>query len=251
MNTGKTESVKDAVWSSTGYVPVRAHRCRVIISALERHCRLEGASALDIGCGSGILARALAERGAAVTGLDPDEASCAAAEKLCGGKARFLRLTAERAGEVPGDFDIVIMSEVLEHLEDDLGALKVAAEKIRPGGLFLATVPIWPAYWSGVDEADGHYRRYEPEALPAAAAEAGLKVLGTRRFHWLYYRAQQAYLRLSGKSFYSEGVFGDGRLPSLHVRLGAAAVFALDGLFSALGLGAHMLVLARKPGPQG
>lgn len=246
MNSLSVSQVRDRVWASTGYAPVRDHRGRLIISALRGHLRLKGTEALDIGCGSGILARALLDLGLSVTGVDPSEDSCAAAEKLCGGRGSFLRLRAEEAGKLGRQYDCVILSEVLEHLPDDRQALATAAALLKPGGILVITVPLHRSYWSEIDEADGHCRRYEPRELTALLGQAGLRTLETRKFHWLYYHTLHAYLRLTKRRFYSEAVFDGEASPSALVKAGVRGLFAFNSVFGRLGLGAHLLALAIK-----
>ena len=52
------------------------------------------------------------------------------------------------------------MLDVLEHIEDDAGALAAARDALAPGGRLLLTVPAMPCLWSRHDEANCHFRRY-------------------------------------------------------------------------------------------
>ena len=75
-------------------------------------------------------------------------------------------------------FDSILYIDVLEHIEDDAGELRLAAKHLRPGGTLIVLSPAHPFLYSEFDKAIGHYRRYTREMLAAAAppqAEAGAK----------------------------------------------------------------------------
>jgi len=73
-------------------------------------------------------------------------------------------------------FDLVGLFDVLEHLDDDLQALRALRQQLRPGGRLLLTVPAHMALWSDYDGASGHRRRYSRHELVARLAEAGFEV---------------------------------------------------------------------------
>jgi hypothetical protein len=65
---------------------------------------------------------------------------------------------------------------VIEHLDDDVAAVRAAARAARPGGLVMITVPAYAWLWSGHDVALGHRRRYTARQLRAVLTAAGLHV---------------------------------------------------------------------------
>ncbi|MEK0082003.1 bifunctional 2-polyprenyl-6-hydroxyphenol methylase/3-demethylubiquinol 3-O-methyltransferase UbiG [Benzoatithermus flavus] len=105
---------------------------------------LHGLSVLDVGCGGGLLAEPLARLGAAVTGIDPLPESIATARWHAAETGVELAYEATTLEEVVRDgrrFDLVVASEVIEHVPDPEGFVAVLAEAIRPGGLaILSTV---------------------------------------------------------------------------------------------------------------
>lgn len=130
---------------------------------------------LEIGCGQG----SMGTRIAATTdylGVEPDPASCAVAQS---------RIAALGRGEVrlglmddvvePGrTFDLVCSFEVIEHIEDDVTALKGWVERVRPGGWVLLSTPAFAHRYGPSDAMVGHFRRYDPPVFGRLLRDAGL-----------------------------------------------------------------------------
>ena len=100
----------------------------------------------DAGCGRGMITLACARRfpAAEVFGVDLDEnqnrVNSEIAEKVGFKKMQFITMDAMRLPEL-GRFDLVISTDMLEHLDDDLGAVKMFYEALEPGGHLLVHVP--------------------------------------------------------------------------------------------------------------
>jgi SAM-dependent methyltransferase len=71
-------------------------------------------------------------------------------------------------------FDLVLMLDVLEHLDNDTAGLSEAVRVLKPGGLILVTVPALPSLWGGQDVVSQHRRRYTRRTLAELFARAGL-----------------------------------------------------------------------------
>ncbi len=156
---------------------------RTVIEGVIDGLRLPArARILDAGCGSGRNMLELARHGS-VTGVELSETSVALARE-------------RRAGEVvagsvlempfPADsFDLAVSLDVIEHLEDDLAALRELRRTVAPGGSLLVTVPAYQWLWSGHDDINHHHRRYTRRSLQRVAEQAGWDQVRTTYFNSL------------------------------------------------------------------
>jgi 2-polyprenyl-6-hydroxyphenyl methylase / 3-demethylubiquinone-9 3-methyltransferase len=105
---------------------------------------LDGLTALDVGCGGGVLSEPLARLGATVTGLDPGPTNLAVARTHAERSGLSIDYRGETIEEVAGRgerFDLVLAMEVVEHVPDVSAFVGACCEAVAPGGLlFLATI---------------------------------------------------------------------------------------------------------------
>jgi SAM-dependent methyltransferase len=80
-------------------------------------------------------------------------------------------------------FDSVVLLDVLEHIEDDVGMLRRIRGMLRPGGMLILKVPAMPFLMCRMDRAIGHYRRYGKRSLAARLEEAGFAAVEQRHFN--------------------------------------------------------------------
>lgn len=107
----------------------------------ETFAPLDGKPILDIGCGPGTLAKALAADGAAVTGVDPGEAALARARAAVPG-ARFEAASGEALPFPEASFQGAVMLNALHHVPDPARALAEAARVLRPGYALVVVEPL-------------------------------------------------------------------------------------------------------------
>jgi SAM-dependent methyltransferase len=135
---------------------------------------------LDLGCGTGGNSATYTEFGS-VVGVEPDASALHYAQgRLSDGQGgprlvycRALGTSLPLARE---SFDAVIASDVLEHIADHRSAVAEVVRVLRPGGVFIFTVPAHPWLWSTHDEALWHQRRYRRSELKQLIADGGLEL---------------------------------------------------------------------------
>ena len=154
---------------------------------------LKGQRILDVGCGGGLLAEAMAAEGGRVTGIDMVGPALAVAQKHAlesGLTVDYCLATAEEwARDHGGAYDVVTCMELVEHVPDPAGLIRALAEMVRPGGdVFFATVNrTWPArllvIWLSeyvlrlVRRGTHTYHRFiQPQELAHWGEQAGLEV---------------------------------------------------------------------------
>ena len=122
-----------------------------------------GSRFIDIGCGNGTFLKILSKRypDALLYGVEYSKEGCRAAPEQI---RKFIQVgdiveLAPRLATEP--YDIVVCSEVLEHVPDPRQALDAIVSLLKPGGLAVFTVPCGMRYWSKQDEVAGHFRRFE------------------------------------------------------------------------------------------
>ena len=102
---------------------------------------LEGKTALDVGCGAGLLAEPLARMGATVTAIDPTPELILAARDHAAGQGLTIDYRNTAVENLSEQFDLVTAMEVIEHTADPAAFLKSLAERLAPGGLLILSTP--------------------------------------------------------------------------------------------------------------
>jgi 2-polyprenyl-3-methyl-5-hydroxy-6-metoxy-1,4-benzoquinol methylase len=126
---------------------------------------------LDIGAGSGFFSKALLARTGARSATCVDLGYPADRDETASGKPIAFRTALDRSAA-----DLVLMMDVIEHVEDDVGLVADYVGKVAPGTRFVVTVPAFMWLWSGHDVFLEHYRRYTLAGIEAVLAKAGLTV---------------------------------------------------------------------------
>jgi len=146
--------------------PYAAGKYRLLLSWLGD---LSGRSALVVGSGSGEMACLLARKGAAVTATDIDSASVGLTLRTAERFGVTLQTAVSRLEDLALEvaYDLVVATDVLEHIADDSAAAAKLVSLAKPGGRVLITVPALPALMGLHDEVLGHFRRYTRRSLAA------------------------------------------------------------------------------------
>ncbi len=155
-----------------------------------------GARILEIGCGTGHNLPMLGAFGD-VDAIEIDAAAAAIASRRLGKPVGNAPLP-ELAGVAEGQYDLIAVLDVIEHIDDDVAALKAMATRLKPGGQILIAVPAHQWMWSAHDVVNHHKRRYSKATLTAALREAGLGWRKLRWFNSLLFPAAVA-ARVAGK----------------------------------------------------
>ncbi|HEY7906437.1 MAG TPA: bifunctional 2-polyprenyl-6-hydroxyphenol methylase/3-demethylubiquinol 3-O-methyltransferase UbiG [Wenzhouxiangella sp.] len=155
------------------------------VAFIAERVALEGRRVLDVGCGGGLLAEALAHKGAEVTGIDLAKRALNVAKMHAHASALsidYLHTSAEDlAASKPDSFDVVCCLEMLEHVPKPASVVRACAELLKPGGeVFFSTINRHPLAWATAIVGAEHVlgllpkgtHRYERLIRPSELAEA-------------------------------------------------------------------------------
>ena len=132
------------------------------------------ASIMEVGCGWGLNLTMLESSGYNTTGMDISRQILRRIDK----PGRQL-IEADLNQQFPDGvrrYDAVLALDVIEHLDDDQGAVRRIGRLLKPGGVAIVSVPAMPDLYSDFDSIQGHRRRYLPETLRLAIEGGGLEV---------------------------------------------------------------------------
>jgi SAM-dependent methyltransferase len=149
---------------------------------------------LEVGCGTGANLSMLAGFGD-VLGAESDSEAITHLRRKHG--QQFSVVQHAIPEPLSGQFDILGLFDVLEHIEDDGAALRWVAAQLKPGGIAVITVPAFPFLWTEHDEAAHHFRRYTPAALKRIVPKE-LEILHATCFNSLLF-APVAAVRLTAR----------------------------------------------------
>lgn len=136
---------------------------------------------LEIGCGTGEILSLLKQWGN-TTGLDVSQ------EALDYCKTHgFQNLILEDINSLDlnqheSKYDLILALDVLEHIQEDVTAMKQVYKMLKPGGMFFVTVPAYKFLWSNHDEALHHKRRYHSVEIKLKLKDVGFKILKHSHF---------------------------------------------------------------------
>lgn len=161
---------------------------------------------LDVGAGSGWFSRWLLAKGFSDSAVCVDLGYETDRDESESGKPIAYRKSIESS-----DANLVLMMDVLEHVDDDVGLLKEYLDKCRPGTKVFITVPAFMFLWSAHDEFLEHKRRYTVSSLRKVVEEAGAKPLSIHYYFGTIFPIA-TIVRLLGR--YRKADHSDLALPS-------------------------------------
>ncbi len=156
-------------------------------------------SIVEVGAGHGTFTEALADI-APTTALEPGESAGIRLRERFSGRERISIDNGLVEDLDDESFDVAFLSNVLEHIEDDVAALKDLRRIVRPGGAVVVFSPAFRLLYSDFDASIGHFHRYRLPVIRERFATAGLRVVESRYVNSLGFFTWLVYARLLRRS---------------------------------------------------
>jgi len=195
-------------------------RREILSSLLDRMALPDAADLLEIGCGDGSNLPILAHYGTVyASDLDVEMV----------GAATSRNVATVAVGSLPNNipfedrtFDVIVLLDVLEHLDDEVASLKAISRRLKKDGYLLITAPAYQWLWSGLDDIAEHKRRYTISRLQKICRDAGFHVQATSYFNTLLFPLA-AIVRLMG--FKSDREL---KLPAPVINTALSSIFSFE-----------------------
>lgn len=153
---------------------------RHLFRLIDRHLgNIEGKKVLDVGCGTGCLLKEIKElKKAEVYGLDFSNE----VKEFCelNGLTNISQAPAEELPFNNNEFDLITSLDVIEHIENDVSALKECYRTLKVGGIAVFSVPAFNFLWSNRDDRLMHKRRYSRAEFNSKTKEAGFTIIESK-----------------------------------------------------------------------
>ena len=202
-----------------------------------------GQRVLEVGCGIGTYSLEIATGTRQLVCVELEKAFVEEFVRRVGNR-RNVRVICEDANlldttpDLEG-FDTVLLLDVLEHVENDIGMLVNLAARLVPGGYMIVKVPAMPSIYSAMDIAIGHLRRYDHDSLRDVLLRSGVEIVRIRSFNALAVLGWWWNGRVLGRvAPPGEQIAGFNRL--------VPAIRAFDR-FGRLFCGISIIAIARRP----
>lgn len=198
---------------------------------------------VEIGAGSGSFSKKFIEL---VPTLELVEPSHELFQRLCSrlgheGRVQLHMVGAEKwlLDAESASRDTIIMVNVLEHIEDDVGTLRQIHRTLRPGGALLLFVPALRYLFSRLDREHGHFRRYEKRELETKVREVGFDIAGSKYVDTLGIIPWLVFNKWLGRTEFDKGMV------RLYDSVGIPVTRLVERLLP-LPVGKNVLLIAKK-----
>ncbi len=174
-------------------------RRNLIFDLLIKYKVPKTAKIFDFGCGSGYTVGCLQKLGYDASGSD------ISAEAIEFGLSKGTRnIAVAQRGEIrppEGSFDLILALDVIEHIQDDSGAIRAIERALRPGGMAIITVPAYQWLWGVQDDVAHHFRRYTAGSFAKVLKQnSKLKIIRKTYFNTFLFPLV-AFVRILSKWF--------------------------------------------------
>ncbi|MCB1157556.1 MAG: methyltransferase domain-containing protein [Leptospiraceae bacterium] len=240
MDLKEEDILKDKIYTHWYYVS-KGFALKHYIKDIKSEC------ILDVGAGSGIFSRQLLETSSYSSSTCVDISYPKEWDEVYKDKPIYFKKNIETT-----DADLVLMMDVLEHVEDDVALLKSYVDKVQSGAYFLITVPAFQFLFSGHDLFLEHHRRYTSSMIQKTVKSAGLEVVRCHYFFGLLFPLiagirlfTKLKMKLLGKSFQAKS---DLKLSAPFINFTLIGIHKLELLFFPINklAGLSVFCLAKK-----
>ena len=157
---------------------------------------LEGRSALDVGCGAGLLCEPMARLGASVTGIDAAPELIEVAQEHASAMGLKIDYRSGEVQELEGRFELITCMEVIEHVADPAAFVSALAKRLAPDGLLVLATPNRTSWsrlmmitigegFGQIPKGTHDFEKFiDPQRMKALLSDAGLKCLDIEGIAW-------------------------------------------------------------------
>lgn len=188
------------------------HRNKIIFDAIAKYCKKskEDTYILEIGTGAGNISCYLKDKGYKIDASDMYDSALNYMKRKVDGVFIFDLISDKIPCKNLYKYDIVILGDVIEHLENPVSALKKINNFLKRGGAILVTVPALMQLWTPYDNFCGHKKRYNRSNLKKELKDSGYQVQEIKYFMFipaiilLFQRKFKSVFKKTEKSFSNE-----------------------------------------------
>lgn len=142
------------------------HRNQIILDTIKKKCKGQrGTHIIELGAGSGIISRFLKSYGYRVSASDMYASGVKYFEDEVDNAFVFDMISDDIPCQYRGKYEIIVLSDVIEHLKEPIAVLRKVREFLAEDGFIVVTVPALKQLWTAYDEWGGHKKRYDKRNL--------------------------------------------------------------------------------------